>query len=77
MQQVALDVLLHGPFWVLTRDGRRLHEFSHAERAVHEAVRLARELEESGQPARVRVETAGGKFLEVLPDPMRTPPQEH
>ncbi|MBC6982944.1 hypothetical protein [Caulobacter sp. 17J80-11] len=77
MQQIALDVTLHGSFWVLTRDGKRLHEFSHAERAVHEAVRLARELEESGQPARVRVETTRGKVIEVLPDPMRTPPQEH
>jgi hypothetical protein len=68
-EPIAFDIALRGSVWVLTRDGQEVHAFSHVDRATHEAVRLARELEESGQPARVQVHAAEGKVIEVRLDP--------
>jgi hypothetical protein len=64
--------------WVLSRDGAELHRYSHVDRAVHEAVALARELDQTGQPAQVLVEAADGQVIEVstAPEPGSAgPPQ--
>ena len=74
-EPVCFDIRVRDHLWVLTRDGADVHSYSHADRATHEAVALARELEESGQPARVLVHVAGGKVIEVTHDPAPdTPP---
>lgn len=57
--------------WALTRDGEHVADFSHVDRATHEAVQLARALEKTGEPAEVSVEAAEGKriSIEVAPTP--------
>ena len=65
----------HG-VWALTRDGAHVTDFSHADAAVHEAVRLARALEETGAPARVELHAAGGKVITVDTDPTVTQAEE-
>ena len=63
----AVEFLLRaeGGQWVLFRDGAELERYTHAERAIHEAALLAREQEESGQPATVHMQTADGERIEV------------
>jgi hypothetical protein len=60
-----LQIVLRNGLWLLTRDGVRLHEYAHADRAVHEAAALASELRRSGEPAVVHLEAADGKVIEV------------
>jgi hypothetical protein len=71
----AFDIAVQNGLWVLTRDGNEVHSYGHADRAVHEAVQLARTLEETGQPARVRVTTADGKVIEIDLDPPADRPE--
>lgn len=66
---VTFQIAWQGGLWVLTRDGRRQAEYSHLDRATHEAVELARELFRTGQPTRVLVEAAEGKLIEVDTEP--------
>lgn len=66
---VSFDIVLRGSVWMLTRDGHDVRPYSHADRAAHDAVLLARQLEESGQPARVQVHAAEGKVIEVSHGP--------
>lgn len=74
-EPVCFDIAVREHLWVLTRDGQDVHSYSHLDRATHEAVALARELEESGQPARVRVHAKDDKVIEVTLDPVPdTPP---
>jgi len=63
----AIEFLLRaeGGQWILLRDGAELERYTHADRAIHEASLLAREQEESGQPATVHVQTADGELIEV------------
>ena len=63
--------------WRLSRDGQELHSFSHADRAVHEAVVLARELDQTGQPAQVLLAAADGRLIEVdiTPEPPAEEPE--
>ena len=68
-EPVALEIKAHAGVWVLTRDGAHVADFGHADRAVHDAVRLARELEETGQPAAVRLHAADGKVITVEAGP--------
>jgi hypothetical protein len=75
-EPVSFDIKVCDHLWRLTRDGEPVHSFSHVDRATHEAVRLARELDESGQPARVRVHAAEGKVIEVTLDPPAEQPPE-
>jgi hypothetical protein len=75
VEPVALDIRVRDHLWVLTRDGADVHSFSHVDRATHEAVALARELEESGQPARVLVHAAEGKVIEITHDPVPDRPE--
>lgn len=70
-EPVDFDIVLRGSVWMLTRDGHDVHAYSHVDRATHEAVLIARELEESGQPARVRVHAAEGKVIDVSTEPDR------
>ena len=64
-QPVEFSIVLENHLWSVRRDGAELHKYSHAERAVHEAVELARELEHTGQPAQVRLHAADGKLIEI------------
>jgi hypothetical protein len=68
-EPTRFDIVLRTGMWVLTRDGEDVHEYGHVERAVHEATRLARELEATGEPSTVRVQTANGAMIEVAADP--------
>lgn len=73
---VRLEIKAASGAWSLTRDGAHVADFGHADRAVHEAVRLARELDETGQPAAVTVEAADGKVITVDVDPGVTQAEE-
>ena len=73
---VRLEIRAAAGVWTLTRDGARVADFSHADRAVHDAVRLARELEETGEPASVHLHAADGKVIDVDVDPTVTQDEE-
>lgn len=73
---VRLEIKAGSGVWTLTRDGAHVTDFGHADRAVHEAVRLARELGETGQPASVHLHAADGKVIEVDVDPGVTQAEE-
>ena len=75
-EPVRLDIRAHAGLWTLERDGARVADYGHADRAVHEAVRLARELEESGEPATVQLHAADGKVITVDVDPEVTQAEE-
>ena len=62
---VTFAISARAGLWTLSRDGKTVTDFSHVDRATHEAVRLARQLEATGQPARVVVETGDGSAIEV------------
>ena len=68
---VALDIVLHNGLWVLRRNDAPVREYGHAERALHEAARIARELSETGEPAQVRIQDAHGRMIEVAVEPVR------
>lgn len=68
---VALDIVLRDHLWVLLRDGGPVREYGHADRAVHEAARIARELAETGEPAKVRIQDAQGRMIDIAVDPIR------
>lgn len=67
-QPVRFEITLRDKVWVLTRDGRPLHEYGHAERAVHEAAEMARELRRTGEPAAVYLEPKDGTWIEITDD---------
>lgn len=75
-EPVCFDIAVREHLWVLTRDGAEVHSYSHLDRATHEAVALARELEESGQPARVRVHAKDDKVIEISHDPAPDKPAD-
>lgn len=66
------EITCHGRIWWLARDGRRLGDYSHADRAVHDAVTLARGMEQTGQPAAVLLYTGDGRVIEVTTGPERS-----
>jgi hypothetical protein len=70
-EPVKFVIAPHGGLWTLTRDGEHVADYSHVDRATHEAVHLARALEKTGEPAEVTVEAAEGKriSIEVAPTP--------
>jgi hypothetical protein len=68
---VALDIVLRTDLWVLLRDGEPVREYGHADRAVHDAARIARDLSETGEPAQVRIQDSQGRMIEVAVDPVR------
>lgn len=67
---VQLVIAPHAGLWRLSEGGEAGRSFSHVEQATHEAVRRARELDATGQPAEVWVEAAEGKRIgvEVTPE---------
>jgi hypothetical protein len=67
-QPVRFEITLADKMWVLTRDGRFVHQYGHAERAVHEAAEIARELRRSGEPAVVYLEPKEGSWIEITDD---------
>ena len=75
-EPVRIEIKAAAGLWTVTRDGAHVVDFSHADRAVHEAVRLARELEETGEPASVHLHAADGKVIEVDVDPVVTQAEE-
>ena len=74
--RVRLEIKAASGVWTLTRDGVRVADYGHADRAVHDAVRLARELDETGEPASVHLHAADGKVIEVDVDPEVTQAEE-
>ena len=62
--------------WSLSKDGQHAADYSHLEQATHDAVRLARELEETGQPTQVLVHAADGKVIEIEVGPDVTQDEE-
>ena len=52
---IRFDIKRQGVVWVLTRDGKPEGEYSHVDRATHDAVGRARELQDTGAPAQVLV----------------------
>lgn len=62
---VKIEILLRGTSWALTRDGEKVRSYGHADVAVHDAVRLARELMHTGQPATVQLHTAHEGLIDI------------
>jgi hypothetical protein len=73
---VQLEIAAHAGLWRLSEAGAPGHSFSRLEDATHEAVRRARELADTGEPAEVWVEAAHGKRLRIDVDPEVTQEQE-
>lgn len=70
-EPVQLEIRVNNGAWMLSRDGEDVRPYGHADDAVHDAVRLARDLIHTGQPAQVRLE-AEGRLIEVdLSEPGR------
>jgi hypothetical protein len=70
-----LDIEVRNGLWVVSRNGQPVREYGHADRAVHEASELARELRRSGEPAVVHLHAADGKVIAVTDaDSPRPPP---
>lgn len=67
-QPTVFEITTHNHAWCLHKDGVLLHEYSHADRAVHEAVALGRELEHAGQPVRILLKAGDGKTIEITTD---------
>ena len=65
-----------GHNWVLRRDDETVATYGHLDRVTHEAVKLARELHETGEPAQVFVHVSAGKVIEVDTDPEVTQREE-
>lgn len=78
-EPTTFEIIPRAGLWAVMRDGREIHTYGHADRAVHEAVRLARELEHTGEPSKVCVQAADGKMIEVTTDEPapRAPEDEH
>lgn len=75
-EPVRLEIKAANGVWTLTRQGAHVADYGHADRAVHDAVRLARELEESGEPASVHLHAADGKVIDVDVGPDVTQAEE-
>lgn len=73
---VQLVIAPHAGLWRLTEGDGEGRDFSHLERATHEAVRRARELDETGAPAEVWVEAAEGKRIAIDTAPTVTQEDE-
>ncbi len=67
-EPIRFDIKRHGVIWTLTRDASPEGDYSHLDRATHDAVGRARELQESGTPAQVFVH-AEDKEIQIDIDP--------
>lgn len=71
-QPVLFEIQVRDGTWRLVRDGDEVRAFGHVEEATHEATGLARALIHTGQPARVLVQAAEDRTIEIdLDEPMR------
>ena len=72
---VIFDIAPRAGLWTVNKGGEHVADYSHLDRATHEAVRQARLLEETGEPARVVVRAADGTVIEVDvgPEDVRPP----
>jgi hypothetical protein len=68
---VQLEIRLREGVWTLTRDGRDVRVYGHVDEATHDAVRLARDLIQTGEPAEVHVEAEGKLIRLDLGEPER------
>jgi hypothetical protein len=62
---MIFEIVPEGSLWVLSKAGQPIGKYSHVDRATHDAVNAARELRQSGEPARVLVRPAPGKEIEI------------
>jgi hypothetical protein len=62
---VKIEIVLRGAAWALTRNGEDVRPYGHADVAVHDAVRMARELIHTGQPATVQLHTAHEGVIDI------------
>ena len=67
-EPTRFDIKRRGTVWTLTRDDKPDGEYSHLDRATHDAAGRARELQETGVPTRVFVH-ANDKVIEIDLDP--------
>ena len=65
---IRFDIKRHGSLWTLSRDDAPAGEYSHLDRATHDAVSRARELQDTGSPAQVFVH-AEDKTIQIDIDP--------
>ena len=65
---VHFDIQRRGEIWALTRDGEPEGDYSHLDRATHDAVGRARGLQDTGSPALVFVH-ADDKTIQIDIDP--------
>jgi hypothetical protein len=63
-EPVRFRIVQEKSLWTLYKGDNAHGEYSHVDKATHEAIALARELKSSGQPATVEVH-AQGKVIEV------------
>ena len=70
---IRFDITRRAAIWTLSRDGAPEGDYSHLDRATHDAVSRARELQESGTPAEVFVH-ADDKAIQIDIDPEPTNP---
>jgi hypothetical protein len=71
-EPVHIEIRRRDSVWAVTRDGREVHAYGHADEATHAAVRLAHDLIHTGEPAEVHVEAAHGRMIAVdLSEPAR------
>lgn len=68
-EPVIFEIVANGPLWVVSRAGKRVAEYSHVDRATHDAVSEARELRRTGEPAQVLLRPAEGKVIEIDTSP--------
>jgi len=69
-EPVNLRIFRRGSIWTLARDRETVADYSHLDRATHEAVGMARALSRTGEPARVLIEAADGKVVEIDAGPI-------
>ena len=68
---IRFDIKRQGTLWMLTRDDKPAGEYSHLDRATHDAVGRARELQDTGTPAQVFVHADDKAIqIDVEPEPV-------
>jgi hypothetical protein len=64
-EPVKIEIRLREGDWALIRNGRAVRRYGHVDEATHDAVRLARDLIHTGEPAEVWVDAGEGKMIRV------------
>ncbi len=67
---IRFDIRRHDSLWTLTREDTPEGEYSHLDRATHDAVGRARELQDTGTPAQVFVHAEDKAIqIDIYPEP--------